>query len=511
MATQERKVITQNDCITQADIIYFCLTDRFNPTNPSEAPNKIKRYHNGTLQGILNKADYLIDLGITAVWITPVYLNIGDNGDSDSYHGYWALDFEQEDGHLNGSDLPASKAVFKQFVDDMHHKGLKVILDMVVNHTGYHNAAYRNQAEKKIKDHWFNHEGQGDTKGELAGLPDLNHDIPDVRDYFVNNIVDWIAETGINGIRMDTVKHVENSFWHSFKTYVRGRYPNIFLVGEVLSPDVNLVSKYQTKMDFDSLFDFPLRKTIVDTLVKEGPLTWLARPRYGDGESPGVLDIDTQYYTNANRLVTLLDNHDLDARIKSTILNHVGDWDRNLCLKILKNCLAFQFTTRGIPQLYYGTEIGLQGGADPWNRRDFRWELTAWSTYTPHPNDREAIEAKEIFDFTKKVISIRQSNEAIQFGYLFTLFVNQTVYAYMREFRGNTIIVVINNSREDMLNPLQLNIGSNSNIPSRIKENCAIGGRMTNLLDDSGQDIVHFSNGFLDVRLKGKETKIYKL
>lgn len=495
--------------ITQDDIIYFVLTDRFKNPNINDADTRSlsnkRGYHGGNFKGIEEKIPYLQDLGITALWITPVYLNIGRFGDTDSYHGYWTMDFELIDPTLQEGFPTDQKEALKVLVDRLLDAGIKVILDMVVNHTGYHNEQYRNYPATAQFNGWFNQGGQGTIKAELAGLPDFNHDLADVRDYFVNNITDWIEETGIDAIRMDTVKHVENAFWYAFKTYIRGRYPNITLIGEVLSPNVNDVSFYQTLMDFDSLFDFPLQQTIVATLVKDGPMTWMARPRLSSDEASGVLDVDTEFYANANRLVTLLDNHDLSiGRIKTGILNHVGDWDRDLCMKILKACLAFLFTTRGIPQLYYGNEIGMEGGSDPDNRDAFRWDY-----FDTTNQRREAQEGKETFAFVKQLIKIRRSNDSLKYGYLLTLYVDQYIYAYMREYRGNLIIVVLNNGRGDMPSPLEIDLQGNSNLPTRIKDLCHSGRPLSNLLAPA--QTTSFVSGNLNVQLQGKEVQIWRL
>ena len=496
--------------ITQEDIIYFLITDRFKNPDIEDAatqtlPN-LKQYHGGTFQGIEEKIPYLQDLGITALWITPVYLNIGRIFDTDSYHGYWAMDFDLIDPVLAPGAPGNSKAALKELVEKLHEVGIKVILDMVVNHTGYHNQRYRNYPKTEQFEGWFNRGGGDEKKGELSGLPDFNHDLPDVRDFFVNNITDWIEETGIDAIRMDTVKHVEDAFWYAFKAYVRGPHKNVTLIGEVLTPEVSAIAYYQTLMDFDSLFDFPLQQTILETLVREkGPMTWLAKPRLGENESDGVLDVDTKFYANANRLVTLLDNHDLDmGRIKTAIFDHIGHWDRDLGMKMLKACLAFLFTTRGIPQLYYGTEIGMEGGKDPDNRDAFRWDwLVEGNT------SREAQEGKATFEFVKRLINIRRNHPSLQHGYLFTLYVDHYIYAFMREYRGELILVVMNNGRGDMLFPLRIRLQQNNNLPSRIKQLCRGGQQLVNLLHPT--QTLSFSNGDLDVQLEGKEVQVWKL
>lgn len=499
--------------ISQNDIIYFIVTDRFCDGDPANNEGVDKddpfKYHGGDFTGIIEKIPYLQDLGITALWITPVYLSIGRYHGGDGYHGYWALDFEKIDPHLYSERLDmaeGSKKYLRQLVERLHESDIKVILDMVVNHTGYHNDTYRDYPDKKIGEDWFNRGHEGDVvKGSLCGLPDLNHSRVDVVDYFVSNILEWIWETGIDGIRMDTVKHVERAFWHFFKSYIRGKYRDITLIGEDLEYDVHSISQYQKNHDFDTLFDFPLCSQIKEAFIYNNSMACIAKPRLNEDEVRGVLDQD-RCYTNANRLVTLLDNHDLDKRFMTEILDFYGHWDRDLAVKIFRLALSFLFTTRGIPQIYYGTEVGLEGCRDPDNRRDMPWEIFGSSL---QPRKRWGDE-REIFNHMKKLIKIRRENEALANGYLFTLFSDQFIYAFMREFRGNTVITVVNNGLEDMPYPLGIQVEGNLNIPVRIKENMRKRKQLTNLLDS--QDTIQLSDdGSIYVKLEGKTAKIYKL
>jgi glycosidase len=496
--------------IAQDDVIYFVLTDRFCDADPQNNFDADKtdpqRYHGGDFAGIIQKIPYLTNLGITALWISPVYLSVGRVGDVDGYHGYWAMDFNKVDPHLYSHDpalADGSKEYLERLSDDLHRNGIKLILDVVVNHTGYHNQTYRDYPEKEIKEDWYNNTNTGDEiKGSLHGLPDLNHSNPDVVDYFVNNIIDWIEQAKIDAIRMDTVKNVEDAFWYQFKSYVKGKYRPITVIGEVLHHDIDVISRYQRKHDFDTLFDFPLREAVSKAFIHNYPMTTLARPRVALNEPRGILDND-QEYSNANRLVTLLDNHDLEKRFMTEVLDQWGHWDRARAVRIVKLALSFLFTTRGIPQLYYGTEIGMEGRADPDNRRDMPWNLFG-------PDDTPVDECeyeKQIFDHTKKLIEIRRGNQALSFGYLFTLYSDSYIYAYMREFQGNTVIVVLNNGFGDMPLPLPVEIDANTNIPSRIKENLSH-RTLSNLLDPADQ--VEVTNGRIHVTLPGKHAKIYK-
>ncbi|MHC4242088.1 MAG: alpha-amylase family glycosyl hydrolase, partial [Planctomycetota bacterium] len=274
------------------------------------------------------------------------------------------------------------------------------------------------------------------------------------------------------------------------------------LIGEVLEWDIDSISRYQKEHDFDTLFDFPLYEAVKKTFIYNQSMTSIAKPRLSQYEPRGILDND-KLYTNANRLVTLLDNHDLSKRFMTETLDRWGHWDRLRANKILKLSLSFLFTTRGIPQIYYGTEIGMEGYADPDNRRDMRWEIFG--------NDSTPLEQykyeKDIFDHMKKLIDIRRQNEAVRYGYLFTLFADHFVYCYMREFKGNTIIVAINNGFENMPSPLTVEIGKNANIPQRIKDNLK-DKTFLNLLDSA--DTVTVENGSLNIQVHGKEAKIFK-
>lgn len=512
--------------LSQKDIIYFVLTDRFKDGNnqnnfvdPIVNKDNLQHYHGGDFAGIIEKIPYLIHLGITALWITPVYLSIGtySSGDykADGYHGYWALDFEKIDPHLTTRGIEQGKKGLKNLVEELHKNNIKVILDMVVNHTGYHTEYYQNYSNHKIPENWFKNK----KEWNLYGLPQLNHLKVDVRDYFVNNIIDWIVETDIDAIRMDTVPYVDHDFWYYFKYYVRGKYRNIFFLGEDLEYDEDQIAVYQREHDFDSLFDFPLRRNIIDVLIRNEDfkpqeerrgMTAIAGPRFGlDIKIVGVLDADTKY-NNAHRLVTLTCNHDLEKRIMSWALLY-SENNRQRAAQLVIYILTFQFTTRGIPQIYYGTEIGLEGdqinGGDSELRKDMPWEII--DNTTNEPKDTFPVE-KDLYQHLRKLIQIRKENEALSFGYLFTLYSDHFIYAYMREFRGNTLIVVMNNGLEPMPYPLSIDIINNENIPSRIKSNLWNRRKLINLLNP--QDRIEYTKeGQVNIQLAEKMAQVYRL
>jgi len=498
-----------NKRISQDDIIYFIVTDRFFGRNKRTADPSDKSIHGGTLDGIVDKLDYLTALGVTAIWVTPVYENIQSHGDSEPYHYYWPINFGRIDSRLlDGTQLPSvtDMDTFGRFTGLCENRGIKVVLDMVVNHAGY-------RTQSHFDPTWFNIGGSGDIKGELAGLPDFNHDNPEVLDYFINNIEDWINKGKITNIRMDTVKHVERKFWHYFKSQIRGQYPDVCLIGEVLFEaieDIGRLQEYQNYHDFDSIFDFPLCTALRSTLIyDESVQYWLARPRLTDNEPLGVLDQDNSFkggYRNANKLITLLDNHDLQKRIMSHArTKHAGD-DSGLdwAIRVTKLCLGALFTMRGIPQIYYGTELGMEGwkttNGDHDLRRDFPWHVIGNNNH-PKPQFHKE---HEIFAWTRDLISLRKKNAAIKYGTTITLWSDNLVYAFLRISTDDVALVIINNGYTRMPVPIRLKLNP-AVIPKHVVDLILLGGLRH---WQTGQALIT-ANGMVELTVDGKTIDIF--
>jgi glycosidase len=495
--------------ITQQDVIYFVLTDRFYGAEKSVSTEGLNKtnpysYHGGNFDGLIEKIPYLEKLGVTALWITPVYLQVKrPANESQAYHGYWALDFNKVDPHLYTHEKydAGSRKYLKDLCDALHKKNIKLILDVVVNHAGYNHPGQSGVTDTSIpiKSNWFHTRGvsadQNLIDGELAGLPDFDLDNLDVIDYHIQSLIGWIRETGIDAIRMDTAKHVEKGFWNYFKTQIRGKYPDVSLLGEVLEYDVDDLTNYQKYWGFDSLFDFPVQATILKVFVNGGSLTEFYSA-YSSGT--GIFERDNSY-SNQNRLVSLLDNHDLSCRFMTAALNACSQ-DHRKAIDIQKLALTFIFTTRGIPQIYYGTEVALEGGGDPDNRRDFPWEKI--------DNNNEVLPKyafeKEVFEHTKLLIKLRITNDALHAGSFVCLYVDNFIFAYLNYFNDNIVITILNNGYDPMPRPLQIGITQNSNLPERIKNNIA-NKTMTCQLTGAKYKI---KDGSLEIQLPGKSSAI---
>jgi len=303
---------------------------------------------------------------------------------------------------------------------------------------------------------------------------------------------------------------------------VKGKFPEIFIVGEVFDSDfldIDENATFQNQSDLNSIFDFPLRERIKNVIIYDRPFTDIARPRLNDNETSGILDLDDPsgggYYTNANRLVTLLDNHDLDRRIMSEIRTRfTGDQNKGFSFQVAAMMYAFLLTVRGIPQIYYGSETGLEGyknfggGNNDYDlRRDFPWQLIGAN------NDVSAnfVDESMLFQTIKKLISFRRNSDALKYGVVITLWVDSFVYAFMRYFRDEVVIVVFNNGYQPMPSPLQIPIGTSAKkdlqtLPDRIIA-LLTNNKLLNIFDNT--EHVGLQNGLFAVTVNGKSFKIF--
>ncbi|MCA1640096.1 MAG: cyclomaltodextrinase N-terminal domain-containing protein [Acidobacteria bacterium] len=400
------------------DVIYFLMPDRFadgdqTNNNPAKSPGIFDRakdrfYHGGDLQGVIDKLPYIKSLGATAVWTTPIYDNNDrldnkevypdENGvkqPTTGYHGYGAVDFYGVEEHLG------DMAKLREFVKKAHALGLVVIQDQVVNHTGpYHIWAnnpptptwFNGTVEKHLNNNWqkwtaMNPRASYQTQARnidgwfIDILPDLNQNDPEVEKYLIQNTLWWLANTGFDAIRMDTLPHVPRTFWEKWMSALKREYPKVNVLGELYDGDPALLAYFQGGRRGPDGVD-----TKIDTLYDFG-LFYQIRNAFAQGSSiRGVSQMLAHdwLYPRAEILVTFLGVHDMPR-----FMNEKG-----ATVEGLKMAQTFLMTTRGTPLLYYGDELAMPGGGDPDNRRDFpggfpndkRNAFTA-SGRTPEEND----------------------------------------------------------------------------------------------------------------------------
>ena len=446
-----------------ADVMYLIMIDRFadgdqSNNDPPQSRGIYDRgnkfyYHGGDLQGVIDRLPYLKELGITAIWLTPWYDNydrlnqieLKEDKPSTGFHGYNPQDFYAVEEHFG------THAKVRELVEAAHRSGIKIVQDQVMNHTGpYHPwvddpptptwfNGTKDRHLKNVFQTWVLHDPHpvDSFKREtmegwfLDFLPDLNQRDPEVSRYLIQNTLWWIGTTGLDGIRMDTWQYVPNSFWKDWTAAVKREFPNFKVVGEVKDGDMVHTSFFQggrVRFDgvdsgLDSLLDFPLFYPIRHAFAEGKPVE----------EIPKTLAKD-YLYTNSEILVTLLGGHD-DGRFMS---------EKGASIAGLKLANAFVLTTRGVPQLYYGDELAMEGEDEPTTRGDFPGGFPGdkRNAFTAAGRTKDE---QELFEFIKRLTTLRRELEPLRTGNLINLHVSEQQYVYARTTRTAAVIVVINN------------------------------------------------------------------
>ena len=375
------------------DVIYLIMPDRFadgDPSNnqPSGSTGVYDRakpmaYHGGDLRGIRDHLGYLHDLGVTTLWLTPVWKNT----DSD-YHGYHAVDFYALDDHMG------SMQEYQALVADAHKLGMKVLIDYVVNHTGPHHPwaddpptpTWLHGTPAHHPEPSYNFSGSGRSAriaarvsqhphGWFAGkLPDLNPDDPELAIYLAQNAMWWTEIAQLDGFRLDTFPYSTRQFWSGWHDGCGSVYPKINDVGEVADPDPTITSFFEggrKQLDgIDSglatVFDFPLESALRDVVIKGASMEKIV----------AVLQHD-ELYPHPETLVTFIGNHD-DTRF-------LGEKGSNPAK--LKAAFSLLLTYGAVfPRSISGDEIAMPGGDDPDNRRDFPGGFPGDSREPPSPS-----------------------------------------------------------------------------------------------------------------------------
>ncbi|MGI8958290.1 MAG: alpha-amylase family glycosyl hydrolase [Bryobacteraceae bacterium] len=483
---------------SQDDVIYLIMPDRFANGDSSNDDPAISRglfdrsnsraYHGGDLQGIINHLGYLKSLGVTALWLTPVYDNTNELNRLQAkagqpvtdYHGYGTTDYYGVEEHLGNLNL------LRKLVDDAHRAGMKVIQDQVANHVSpYHPWVidppdatwFHGTASHHVNESWQiwtlpdPHAAVELRRDVVDGwfqdvLPDMNQDDPEVARYEIQNALWWVGAAGFDGIRQDTLPYVARSFWSEWSAALKRQYPNLRAVGEVFDKNPAVTSFFQggakrfdgVDSGIDTVFDFPTYYAIRDVFARGNAIDSAAETLAGD-----------RLYPNPRSLVTFLGLHDV-----MRFMNEPG-----ATIEKLKLAFTFLLTARGTPMIYYGDEIGMSGGDDPDNRRDFPggWREDARNAF--EASGRTAQEAA-VFDHVRKLNALRAKLEPLRRGEMINLAVTKQTWVYARESGthgvNQAVIVAINNGSSDADVPIRFRVDAEFHSQLGVTENLVLRG-----------------------------------
>jgi len=448
-----------------SDAMYLIMPDRFangNPDNDSSSimAEKADRTnlggrHGGDLQGVIDNLDYLEDLGITTIWSTPL---LEDNDKAYSYHTYAQSDVYNIDPRYGSNED------YKKLAAEIHSRDMKLVMDYVTNHwgaehwmikdlptynwihqfPGYANSNYRmttqydpNRSQRDWKycvDGWF-----------VSTMPDLNQSNPLVLNYLTQNAIWWIEYADLDGYRVDTYSYNDKEGIAKWTKSIMDEYPNFNIVGEVWMHDQAQISYWQKdspigaiqsyNSNLPSVMDFTLHDAIT-SIFNEDNASW----------DKGMVKayenfVNDFLYADIDNLLVFAGNHDTDR------INHIYNGD----VEKYKMAMTLVLTTRGIPQLYYGDEIGMQGDkaakGDGDIRRNFPggWKGDENNAFTEAGRTQEQA---AYHSFTKKLLNYRKNKKVLHFGKLLQFLPENNVYVYFRYNENERVMVVINNNTE---------------------------------------------------------------
>ncbi len=506
--TDEPSYLERN---VQDDVFYFVLPDRFNNGDTSNdqgsktlaisqggfKPEFKGGYHGGDIRGLQQKLDYIQDMGVTAIWLTPILRNQAVQSGVSGYHGYWVLDFTQIDPHLG------SNADLKAFIDAVHDKNIKVFFDIITNHTAdvikftechgedgtgwstrESRCPYKTLAQKATGDEyttvipkgsefvkspaWLNDpkfyhnqgdstfEGENSIYGDFFGLDDIDTDNPLVVRGMIEIFTNLVTEFKPDGFRVDTVKHVNMEFWQQFSPPViehakKIGIPNFFMFGEVYSGDSDVLSSFTTTGKLPSVLDFGFQGAVYRSIVANK----------GAHHLKALFDNDKKYNdhdSNANQLLNFVGNHDM-GRLGYHLDNNEFGWSEAQKLKRSKLAHALMFFARGIPVIYYGDEQGFTGdGGDHAARQDmmpskvasFNDDTLLGTTKTTADDNFD--KTHPLYQSFKEYAAVYQKYQGLRHGEHETFFADDKpgIYGFTRKVAGTNenYAVVFNTSMD---------------------------------------------------------------
>ena len=465
-----------------SDVLYLLMPDRFaqGPHHQSQLPgmraykedrNAPSLRHGGDLEGLQQHLDYFNDLGVTALWFTPILEN--DSPDMMSwstYHGYACTDYYRVDPRFG------SNAEYRALIDACHKKGLKVVMDMIFNHCGFEHPWV---ADIPAKD-WFNlsnwleqAKGTSDTRGTdflqtsykltpvldpytsevdlretteawfVNTMPDFNQNNPHLMRYLIQNSIWWIETADIDGIRMDTYPYAFRKPMAQWMKELNDEYPNFNTVGEtwVTQPAYTAAWQKDSKLsDINSylktVMDFSFQEKIDSATHEITDNWWRGYNRLYNSFCYDYL------YPNPSSVMAFLDNHDTDRFLRD-----------GQDAQALKQGLALLLTVRRIPQLYYGTEIMMNGTkavTDGHVRKDFPGGFPG-DTHNCFTAEGRTQAEQDMFTFISRLLHWRQGNEVISQGSMKQFIPYQGIYVVARQYQGRTAVTIINGTRKNVV------------------------------------------------------------
>ena len=473
---------------TNADVLYMLMPDRF--ANGNTGNDRVKGMrsqvcdrskpsyrHGGDLEGIRQHLDYLNDLGVTALWFTPVLEN--DSPESpwnDTYHGYATTNYYRVDPRFGTNDD------YRRLVDEAHNKGLKVVMDMIFNHCGFEHPWV---ADMPSND-WFNtHEwlkeskGTSDTRGTsflrtsyklapvldpyasdvdkketvegwfVSTMPDLNQNNPHVMNYLIQNSIWWIETVGIDGIRMDTYPYAFAGPMARWMKTIDNEYPNFNVVGETWFEQPPYTAAWQRDSKIakensylKTVMDFSFYASMDSARIEKTDDQWRGFNRVYNSL---VFDY---LYPNPSSVMAFIENHDTDRFLKD------GKDDLTL-----KQALALLLTINRIPQLYYGTEVLMNGTkhvTDGNVRKDFPGGFPG-DTHNAFTAQGRSKEENDMFNWLRALLHWRKGPgfDLITKGKQTQFLPHNGIYVVARQFDGKTVMTIVNGTNENATMPVK--------------------------------------------------------
>lgn len=494
-----------------SDVVYLLMPDRFSNGNESNDSSsnlqeKANRElpggrHGGDVQGIIDHLDYINELGATAIWSTPL---CEDNDKGYSYHTYGQSDVYQIDARYGSNED------YKQLASEMHKRDMKLIKDYVNNHWGAEHWMFKDmptydwfhqfpgyaQSNYRMTTQYDTNASKRDAKYCMDGwfvpsMPDLNQSNPLVLNYLIQNAIWWVEFADLDGFRVDTYSYCDKDGIAKWTKAVMDEYPYFNIVGEVWMHDQAQISYWQKDSPISKIQSYnSYLPSVMDFTLHDvfGNVFYEDNASWSDGMIKFYENFVNDFlYADPNNLLLFLENHDT-GRFNEIYKNDFTKYQLGMTI------IA---TMRGIPQIYYGSEIGMAGdkgkGGDAEIRQDFPggWEGDKNNAFS---NSGRTASQKQYFDFSKKLLNWRKNKDVIHTGKLTHYIPENNVYVYFRYNDSESVMVIINNSKDNQ----KLNL-------SRFEENLKNYTSAIDVLTNKNFDLKQ------DISLEGKSSLILEL